>query len=417
MKNKRNWLKVSQFLDKLNKVLGQEEYRVCGEVGRLQARGNYCFFTLKDGEDESALNCFSWINIIRLCGVDLKEGAEVVVTGYPQVYKRTGGFNFQVKAVEVVGEGALKKAFEKLKQKLKKQGLFDDEIKRSIPEFVKRVGLITSRHGEAINDFNTNIGQFGFKVSLMDCRVEGQRAVFDLARAFKFFNKRSGGFDVLVLIRGGGSFESLQAFNNEAVARAIRASKIPVVTGVGHEGDVTIADMAADFRASTPTGAAKKISERWVMARQEVLGFSRFILSGFSNSFHANSKEVEHRAAEIKGGFLKVFELFEELEEKLKTGKEKMEYSVKEKGKELEKIKKEILEGFKAQLGSGKDRLNRLGERIAAGDPRRQLKLGYNIATKKGKVIKRARDLGQGDRLDLRFWDGRARSQIKSIYK
>ena len=409
-------LSVSEFLDKTNANLAEREYRVQGEIGRVQSRGSYLFCSLKDTGDESTLNCFAWGSVLSTCGIKLEEGLEVVVTGYPEIYKRTGGFNFQIKSVELVGEGTLKKAFDKLKKKLEEEGLFEEAIKKPLPKFPKNIALVTSRHGEAINDFNTNIGQFGFKISLVDSRVEGQRAVFDILEAIRFFNKNHEKYDALVLIRGGGSWESLQAFNNEKVAYAIRDSNIPVVCGVGHEGDVTIADLASDFRASTPTAAAKKLSENWVRAQEQVLSWEDTIINGFTHLLANKKQTVNDFSGEIKEGFSKLFRSFEDIEEKIRRGGELLNYQIKKEKDSLEVTLVFLFEKFYARIAKTKELVDKRAEELRAGDPKRQLKLGYNIALREGRVVRSVDKITRGDTLEMKFWDGQAWSRVEKTF-
>lgn len=406
---------VSELLDETNKKLASAECRVQGEIGRVQARGTYLFFSLKDMGDESTVNCFCWASVVRTCGLDIKEGAEVIITGHLSVYKRTGNLTFQVLVIEVVGEGALKKAFEALKQKLETEGLFASDIKKAIPEFPRCIALITSKHGEAINDFTTNIGQFGFCISFKDCRVEGQRAVFDLVKAIEFFNKRPDRFDALVLIRGGGSWESLQAFNNEAVARAICESDIPVICGVGHEGDVTIADLVADFRASTPTAAAKKISECWAKSREQVTICGNVIKDRMNFSLLKKSERIGRDANVIKGEFARIMDSYRRLEARLKSGIEKAGYYLKDRNRLLSESWLAIHDGSATLLRRSADLVSVLAGRIESGNPLRQLRLGYSIARKGGKIIRSVKDIQSGDSMDIKFSDGEVETEVRNL--
>ncbi|MBD3299728.1 MAG: exodeoxyribonuclease VII large subunit [Candidatus Moranbacteria bacterium] len=408
---------VGQFLNLVNDNLENIQVRVKGEVGKVQHRGNYSFFTLKDSTLDSTMNCFVWANVIKVCGVEIEEGLELVVDGFMQIFKRTGSVSFQVKSIELVGEGALMKAFEELKKKLEREGLFEAEIKKEVPFFPEKIALITSRHGEAINDFNMNIGNFGFKIEFVDARVEGQRAVFDLIRALELINKRSSFFDAVVLIRGGGSWESLQAFNNEELARKIRASKIPVICGVGHEGDVTIADLVSDFRASTPTAAAKKLSENWSKTREKVARWENIILNEFDYMLNQKYVWVNEYANALKSSFLRILENFRNYEDTIKRGFEKLSYRIKQEQENL-KINQDILEKtFEANLKDRVDFVQRAESAILNNDPRRQLKLGYSIVMKGEEVIKSVDRLLVDDVLEVKIYDGELKTRIKKIIK
>ncbi|OGL79544.1 exodeoxyribonuclease VII large subunit, partial [Candidatus Uhrbacteria bacterium RIFCSPHIGHO2_12_FULL_57_11] len=189
------------------------------------------------------------------------DGMKVRVIGTPKVHEKSGQFRITVEQVELVGEGALKRAFELLKKKLAGEGLFADERKRPIPRFPERIGVIASRESAAFADFKRILGNRwgGVAIQLAHVQVQGAQAIPDIVGAFKYFQTAKPRPDVLVLMRGGGSLEDLQAFNSEEVAYAIFGSKIPVVVGVGHERDESIADYVADLRASTPSNAAELV--------------------------------------------------------------------------------------------------------------------------------------------------------------
>jgi len=176
---------------------------------------------------------------------------EVIVEGMPNIYVPNGRFNFSVNTIELVGEGALKLAYDKLKKKLTAEGLLAVERKKTIPELPEKIGLITSETGAVIHDFLTNIGKYGFKIKFFNSRVEGQLAIKDLLKAIEYFKNQD--IDVLVIIRGGGSFESLQAFNNEVLVRKIAEFEKPVICGIGHDKDIPLSALAADLLVSTPT--------------------------------------------------------------------------------------------------------------------------------------------------------------------
>ena len=172
-----------------------------------------------------------------------------------------------------MGEGALKKAYDKLKQKLEKEGLFSSEKKKPIPEFPQRIGLITSETGAVIHDFLNNLGKYGYQISFVNSRVEGQIAVQGLLLAITYFSGKE--IDVLVIIRGGGSLESLQAFNNEALVRKIADFKIPVICGIGHDKDVSLASLAADKAVSTPTAVTALLNRAWEKAIHDVVALEK----------------------------------------------------------------------------------------------------------------------------------------------
>ncbi len=263
-------ISVHEFLEQVNTLLSVQRVLVQGEITRVDRRAGYTFFTLKDTQQEAILSCFAWEYRLSLTSFHLKEGQEIQVFGFPEIYIRSGRFNFHVEQILLLGEGALQKAFEALKKQLEQLGFFASERKKPLPRFVKNIGLITSEAGDAVKDFLTHLGQHDFELSFFNVKVEGIYAIEEIVKALRYFNEQPEPSEVLVLIRGGGSLESLQAFNSEAVARAIFASKIPVLTGIGHEKDFTIADFVADARASTPTHAGRILGDPWSQVETEL---------------------------------------------------------------------------------------------------------------------------------------------------
>ena len=227
-----------------------------GEVASFKVnQGKWVFFDIKD--EESSVSCFMTLYQLR---VPLEDGMKVVVRGVPKITK-WGKFSFTVNAVNPVGEGSIKKAYEKLKKKLTDEGLFDLKKKRGLPEDLSSLGIISSTGAAGYADFikilNSRWG--GLDIQVAHTQVQGMDAPDQIIRALKYFNER-GEVQVIAIIRGGGSADDLSCFNDEALVREIAASKIPVITGIGHEVDESLADLAADVRASTPSNAAEMLT-------------------------------------------------------------------------------------------------------------------------------------------------------------
>lgn len=251
-------ISVSEFLAILNETLtyAYPEVVIEGEISSFKVnQGKWVFFDLKD--TESTLGCFMPLFALKL---PLEDGMKVRVTGSPKLTK-WGKFSFTVRQVELAGEGELKRAMALLKTKLQEEGLFEQSRKRNLPTYPSRIGLITSGQSAAYSDF-VKILQARWspaRVVLADIQVQGAAAPDQIVNALDFFNAGAEEVDVLVLIRGGGSLEDLQAFSTEPVTRAVAASRTPIIVGVGHEIDVSLADYAADVRAATPTDAARLV--------------------------------------------------------------------------------------------------------------------------------------------------------------
>ena len=251
-------LTVSEFNALLNQTLSFAYPAVVieGEVSSFKInQGKWVFFDLKDSE--STVSCFMTKYQLDTA---LEDGMLVRVVAQPNLTK-WGKFSLTVRSVELSGEGAVKRAFELLKAQFEKEGLFAADRKRSLPQYPARIALITSAQAAAFNDFVTVLRDrwSGLVVEQAQVQVQGVEAPNQVCRAIEYFNTRADQYDVLVIIRGGGSAEDLQAFNSEDVVRAVYGAKLPTIVGIGHEDDVTLAELAADVRAATPTDAARRI--------------------------------------------------------------------------------------------------------------------------------------------------------------
>ena len=408
---------VSEYLDFLNEKLQDAEARVKGEVSSVDIRGNYIFFSIKDKEDESLISCFVWRNDYEVSGVNLEEGMEVVVWGYPNIYKPSGRLSFQVKLIELVGEGLLKKAYDELKNKLDQEGLFALERKKPLPKYVQKIGLVTSHQGAAIGDFVSNVGNYGYKIKFFDSRVEGKQAVFELIKGLKWLNKNIPDLDAIVLVRGGGSLESLQAFNTEALVREIAGSIIPVLAGVGHEQDITLAALAADMMVSTPTAAALEIRRPWDEAIHGVESSEKYILNYFANILAENKNIILEAERIMSGQLAEIFERFRSAREKLKNNLIKIKMTIDYEKNYLSNASKKLVSSYIRLFSEFKDLLKSLAEKIILHNPERQMKLGYSLVSFGGKIVRSVKEVEIGDEVDVKMSDGELRSEVREIQK
>lgn len=404
---------VSKFLNLINSNLRDLKGRVRGEVSSFDPKENYLFFSLKDKEDESVLGCFMWNNNYRLYGIELKEGMEIIISGFPSVHKPAGKLSMQVSTIELVGEGALKKAYDELKKKLEKEGLFAQARKRAVSALPKNIGLITSETGAVIHDFLNNLGKCGYCIKFMDSRVEGQIAASDLLSAVDYFDKQN--IDALVVIRGGGSLESLQAFNNEALARKIASCRVPVICGIGHDKDVPLACLAADVAVSTPTAAAHYLNRSWEDALKSLTMFERDILYKYHTLLQGEKYLLEEMAGGLRKHFGIIFQEFDGIRHRLKSALADIGYVIKNTAETLDNSLAVVLKSFKRNLQDKNNFLNEGEKRIKIYNPMRQLKLGYSIASISGKVIKSVKQANLGSEVDIRVSDGRIKSIVNKI--
>ena len=404
---------VGTYLNLLNSKLREQKARIQGEVGGLDIRENYLFFSLKDKDDKSVLNCFMWRSEYELCGVSFEQGIEIIVEGFPEVYKPSGRLSFRVSTAELVGEGVLKKAYDQLKKKLDKEGLFAVERKRAIPEFSQKIGLITSETGAVIHDFLNNLGKYGYQIKFVSSKVEGQAAVRGLVSAINYFDNKD--IDVLVIIRGGGSFESLQAFNNETLVRRITNFNIPVICGIGHEKDIPLVSLAADLMVSTPTAAAVVLNKSWESVLSNVQIFERDIVNKYQRALDDSKHQLGILTHKLISSSSFIFKRFEAVKHQLNNKLIALGYILGDAKKALNRFSGLLLTNFQKSINGLNDYLNEAEKRLKVVSPIRQLKLGYSIASIKGKVIKSVKQVGQGDKIDVRVSDGEIKSKIKNI--
>lgn len=253
-------LSVSVAITIAKSLLQQHAFRITGEVSELSDKPGYkaVYFTIKD--NDATLSCLMWKNRYAQAGVPLRIGAKVVVTGKFTIFAPKGRMNFEVSSLSLAGDGDLRAQVAALAEKLRQEGLMDTARKRPLVIYPQRIGLVTSPRGAAVHDvLRTLRRRFpAAKIFLAGVPVEGKQASLNMIEALH--TVVAAGAEEVLVVRGGGSFEDLMPFNDEALARAIAQCPVPVITGIGHEPDTSIADMVADYRASTPTAAAEAVS-------------------------------------------------------------------------------------------------------------------------------------------------------------
>lgn len=408
-------LSVSQFLDSLNLELSGMAARLRGEVSSVDVRERVVYFTLKDSIDESIISCLIFRYQYEVSGVKLAIGDEVIVEGAPDIYKPSGRLSLKVGVIEYAGEGELKKAYDALHKKLELSGAFSPERKRPIPAFAERIALITSREGAAIGDFTMNLARAGVHVDFYPTLVEGKKAVFEIIEAIRYFNQTPERYDALVIIRGGGSLESLQAFNTEALVNEVVASMIPVLAGIGHERDVSLAALAADHMVSTPTATARYLSSSWDEARAS-LGKHAAILERSVREFQSEIRErvrsaedamrrvldtISERAARSHAAFRERVALFPEYCRRV--------------AESLESEPSLWWTRTEGVLSRITDRLGVSEERLRQYDPVRALQLGYSLVRKEGKIMRGIGGIAVGDRIDIQLGRGSIESEVTGI--
>ena len=283
---------VSDFIAVTNQTLeyAYPSIEVEGEVASFKVnQGKFVFFDLKD--DKSSVGCFMMVWQLRQ---PIEDGMKVIVTAQPKL-TQWGKFSLTVRAIRPSGEGSLKKSFELLKAKLDKEGLFAPERKRLLPELPRRLAVVSSTQAAGYADFikilNDRFG--GLQIDVAHVQVQGEAAPDQIIRALKYFNEQEELAEVIVLIRGGGSADDLSSFNDELLVREIAASRIPVLTGIGHEVDVSLADMAADVRAATPSNAAQLLVPDKREVASQAQSLVRSIVPRVEQAIASQSEDIE----------------------------------------------------------------------------------------------------------------------------
>jgi exodeoxyribonuclease VII large subunit len=386
-------LSVSQFIEYLNAALSAAVFPegavIEGEVsGYNVSQGKWVWFTLKD--PTGVVSCFATVWQLR---TPLEDGMQIRVYGTPKVHPKSGKFSVNVDRVEMVGEGALRRAFELLKKRLQDEGLFAPERKRPLPRFPRAVGVIASRESAAYGDFLRILGNRwgGIAVKLFHAQVQGKDAVGDILRAFAWFNAHPDEAEVLVLTRGGGSLEDLQAFNSEEVARAVYASRIPVIAAVGHERDESLADYAADVRASTPSNAAERlVPDRADMLRDLDAGVRRM-----ASAVDAAVAERRHRIEAFAVRF---------------------ESQLRRRADAFRELTARLLRSVQHRLRTTNEVLIARERMLRSLDPKRLLAQGYAVVRSGGNVLKDASTLRHGAPITVQVQRGSLDATVTEIH-
>jgi exodeoxyribonuclease VII large subunit len=379
---------VSELNSEIKQLISGQfrDVLVEGEISNFKLYpSGHLYFTLKD--DTSMVRGVFFNYQGRHFGDTLGDGVAVICQGRVDVYERRGEYQLIVSAIEPRGLGALQLKFQKLKEKLLKEGLFDQEKKKPLPVLPQSIGIVTSPAGAAIRDMLKIIqGKFdNMSVLIYPVRVQGEEAAHEIVEGITYFNENNCA-DVIIVGRGGGSLEDLAPFNEEIVARAIYASKIPVVSGVGHEIDFTIADFVADARAPTPTAAADMV----VRAKLEFTD----IIVGMKSELEHNMRTSLERAK---------LALYQEV----MALKEQKELFISHR-MYLDELLNNLIHGFSAYFTGRKTQVGSLAQRLIDLNPEDILRRGYSIIVKQetGEVVVNADQAARGEKLSVRLHQG-----------
>ncbi len=413
---------------------------VAGEISGCRTAGSgHCYFSLKD--EQSQIKCVLFKGSARFARFKPQEGLAVIARGSLEVYQARGEYQLMVEALEPQGAGALQLAFEQLKRKLAAEGLFELSRKRTLPRLPRRIGVVTSPSGAAIRDILHVLDRRfrGLHVRLFPAQVQGEGAVDQVCAGIGLFNQ-AGWAEVLILARGGGSLEDLWTFNEEAVARAIALSKIPVISAIGHETDFTIADFVADYRAPTPSAAAEIVTctsesllEQISGCRNKALQAMRYRLLIASRDIHQRGTE---RAARLIHRRLTAFaQRLDELDERLKSAQRRGSEDRAKRQAELHRrlqatdlrlrfgrlrhradlLRQQLVQLAGATLWRARAHHESLTLHLQQLSPLAVLERGYAIVAKpEGSIVRSASDTVAGESLNVRLHRGELQVRVHS---
>lgn len=396
-----------------------EDVWVEGELSNVKINSfGHMYPSLKD--ENSLINLALFKPTVKSIGFKIEGGMKVRVHGYVNVYENSGRYQIVVDLMEPLGIGALQIKFEQLKQKLFKEGLFDESHKRKIPFFPQRIGIITSPTGAAIIDIINIINRRFSNVHIIinPVRVQGEGSAEEIATAINEMNE-IGDFDVLIVGRGGGSLEDLWAFNEEVVARAIYKSKIPIVSAVGHEIDYTIADFVADLRAPTPSAAAELVVKDKNELTRLLTNFEIRLKQELTERFKTFKEKINWiKKSGLAAGLKRNLEVYKERILNIRKSqvflkpKEKIIQLKQEVDDKEENLKKTFLHFFEIK----KKNMQLLEGKVQSLNPLNILKRGYSVTIKKPEntIIKDSSKLKKDDEIEVKFHKGNITGKVIS---
>ena len=417
-----------------------ERVYLTGQVSNFRKRPSHQYFSLKD--DHAVIQATIWSGIYQKLGFDLEEGMKINVIGRVQVYEPSGSYSIIIEKAEPDGVGALAIQFEQLKKKLTEEGLFQERFKQPLPQFSKRIGVVTSRSGAVIRDIITTVSRRfpGVDILLYPTKVQGEGSAEEIARNIARANQLDD-LDLLIIGRGGGSIEDLWAFNEEIVVRAIFESRLPVISSVGHETDVTLADFVADRRAATPTAAAElatPVTKLDVLAHlqnqeKRMATAVRNVLSKKQESLKKCSQSVIFRQPErLYDGYLQRLDQLQlRLKQSLRTRIFDNKQLVQARTHRLVQLSPVTkIQRYQDRLGQ-LDKLlrsqmalvydakvaevKRLSEALLMLDTSRIVARGYAIVKKEESVVDSVESLKKKDQVTLLMRDGQVELEVKDV--
>ena len=391
-------LEISEVNSYIKRILTNDailyNLKVKGEISnfKVHSSGNV-YLSLKD--EKSKINCVIFKNNYNK-DLHLDNGSKVIANGYISLYERDGSYQLYINDIEIEGLGNLYIEFNKLKEQLSKEGLFDIKYKKSIPRMPKSIGVITSETGAVIRDIINVIKRRYPKVNikLYPVNVQGSQSKYDICEGIKFFNNKNN-VDIIIVGRGGGSIEELWSFNEEIVAREVFNSKIPIISAVGHETDFTICDFVADMRAPPPSAAAEIATPNLVDLEYKLDNIKDRLNRSVINQVNLDKNRIDYVFEKI-GNYLKL-------------------YTIKDKITQIDKIYDKINFEIENTIIIESEKIKNTGIILHNLSPLATLYIGYSIIHKEGKIINSIKQIKLKEELDIKLRDGNIKCNVESI--
>lgn len=441
-----DYLSVSSLTKYLKLKFDRDPYLervyLTGQVSNFRRRPNHQYFSLKD--EQAVIQATMWAGTFKKLDFELEEGMKINVVGRVQIYEPSGLYSIIIEKAEPDGIGALAIQFEQLKKKLTEAGYFDERHKQPLPQFVKKIGVVTSPSGAVIRDIITTVSRRfpGVEILLFPTKVQGEGASQEVAANIALANERED-LDLLIVGRGGGSIEDLWAFNEEVVVQAIFESRLPVISSVGHETDTTLADFVADRRAATPTAAAELATPvtktdiiSWISERQNrayqaglrVIKRDQERLGKLAKSvifrqperlYDGYAQKCDHLTSRLKSTVEQQVQQASQAQQLLNQRllAVDLERNIRRYKERIEALKRLLASQVTSQYESQLARFEKAQDALLSLDTSRIIARGYAMVQKGDKVISSVTEVAKGEQLSVQLKDGQLEVEVKNAKK
>lgn len=441
-----DYLSVSSLTKYLKLKFDRDPYLervyLTGQVSNFRRRPNHQYFSLKD--EQAVIQATMWAGTFKKLDFELEEGMKINVVGRVQIYEPNGSYSIIIEKAEPDGIGALAIRFEQLKKKLTEAGYFDERHKQPLPQFVKKIGVVTSPSGAVIRDIITTVSRRfpGVEILLFPTKVQGEGASQEVAANIALANERED-LDLLIVGRGGGSIEDLWAFNEEVVVQAIFESRLPVISSVGHETDTTLADFVADRRAATPTAAAELATPvtkadiiSWISERQNrayqaglrVIKRDQERLGKLAKSvifrqperlYDGYAQKCDHLTSRLKSTVEQQVQQASQAQQLLNQRllAVDLERNIRRYKERIEALKRLLTSQVTSQYESQLARFEKAQDALLSLDTSRIIARGYAMVQKGDKVISSVTEVAKGEQLSVQLKDGQLEVEVKNAKK